>query len=191
MKRSLGFTLIELMVVITIIITSGVLVLPRLAQFRASSEIEEEASRMLASVKQAQTNAISGAQCGEQFTPTFKAVNWKFISGSTNYSVEPTCTQGFGAPVSTFNLKAGVTVSKIAYDNGTRSNAAVDVTSMPNGGPGSYVSFKNISGAANFVDGSALNVLNYNRMIVVLQSSSSRAGVFIEKGGLIYTGAVR
>jgi len=71
-----GFTLIELMVVITIMITSGIVVLPKLTQFRNSSEVEEEVSRMLSAVKQAQSNAFVGAQCGDQFAPAFKSISW-------------------------------------------------------------------------------------------------------------------
>lgn len=186
-----GFTLVELMVVITIIISSGIIVLPRLTQFRASSEIEEEARRVMSVVKQTRTNAQSGAQCGDQFSPANKAISWKFITTTNSYSIEPSCTEGSSTPATTTTLKTGVTVAKVAYDNVTRSPTPLDVAGLPNGGSGSRAEFSNISGSTTFYDGSGLEVLNYKRMIVVIQSSANKTGVFIEKGGLIYTGAIQ
>ena len=186
-----GFTLIELMVVITIMITSGIVVLPKLTQFRNSSEVEEEVSRMLSAVKQAQSNAFVGAQCGDQFAPAFKSISWKFTANTQNYLVEPNCSQGTGVPMTNFNLKTRVTVSKVLFDSKTRSPDPLDITSLPSGGSGSRVEFSNISGAVKFIDGSGLDVLNYQRMIIILQSASAKSGLFIEKGGLLYTGAIK
>lgn len=189
--QSAGFSLVELMVVITIIITSGILVLPRLTQFRASSEIQEQASKILSVVKQAQTNAQSGAQCGDQFSPEGLTVSWKLIVTTNSYTIEPVCSTGSALPSASYTLNPGVTISKIALDNGNRSPDPVDVSSAPDGGSGSRVEFKNISGVITFYDGLNLEVLNYKRLIIVIASSNSKSGVFIEKGGLVYTGAVR
>lgn len=190
-----GFTLIELLVVITIIVTTGVLLLPRLGQFQDTQDLENGAEKVLSSLKQTQSNAVSGASCGDQFSPTLKAIDWRIIFQASSVVVEPSCTgvNPVNLPRSSQSLESGVTVSRVNFDNGVRSSDPVDLSAAPDGRAGSTASFSNIAGVITFQDSAGLPVLNYKRMIAVLQVSGrpDKIGVFIEQGGLLYTGAVR
>ena len=190
-----GFTLVELLVVITIIVITGVIALPRLGEFRDNQDLESGAEKILSAIKQTQSNATSGSSCGDQFNPTRKAVDWRIRFLATSVVVEPNCgcDAALNIPRTTETLTSGVSIVRVNFDNGVRGAAVVDLTGAPNGQVGSLTSFSNIAGAINFKDYQSLDVLNYKRMIVVLQSSGrpELVGVFVEKGGLLYTGAVR
>ncbi len=76
-----GFTLIEILVAITVIGIVSVLVIPNLNKFSKDQDFSSQSGRFLQTLRQAQSNAQSGLQCP---SPTKAAISWQFIYSTIN-----------------------------------------------------------------------------------------------------------
>lgn len=179
-----GFTLIELLVVMAITILVGTLMVPKFLQFKDFQDLQDAASKMQTAIKLTQANAFSSYNCGDSFNPAQKTTDWRINVSQTSYKVLPNCPDGNNTPAVTTDLPAGLLVCNVVYDDG----GVVSLPSNCDTSVNAVTSFDNLTGKVGFI-----GVVNRNRMVIVLSSkaTNTKFGVFVEHGGLIYTGAVQ
>ncbi|MFH0937297.1 MAG: type II secretion system protein [Candidatus Daviesbacteria bacterium] len=169
-SRKSGFTLIELMVTISILGVLMVIVLPRIGSYQSQQTLKDAAAQLQTNLRRAQNNAASGVKCSDS-----PATNWILeVVDETKYQMKPTCSSPVTTPLP---LPSNVTISKINIDG------------CPNGSSlnGMGVAFNNISASVNFqVGNSGCLPLGANKMVFTLTSNSKYIDVTIEKGGNIY-----
>lgn len=179
---SRGFTIIELLVVIAIITLVSSFMVPKFLQFKDSEDLADNAAKMQSSIKLTQANALSSYNCGDQFNPTQKTIDWRMNINAGSYTIIPNCPNGNNTPTSTTSFPSDIYTCNIIFDDGGNVTLPASCDSSIN----STVTFDALTGKVNF-----LGVVNHNRMVVVLTSkiTNTKFGIFVEKGGLIYSGA--
>lgn len=186
MERSApGFTLVEILVVISIMVILVILVLPQFKDFNKSQNLKEGVEQLQSNLRIAQNNATSGVQCNS----STQASNWyiKFIDNSS-YVFENTCP-GMGYTFSkTYTLPSGVTIGDIKVES-PDDPVTYSCTIVDPYNPLVQIEFGNISGVVNFISDNSCTVLaNYN-LKVKLSNNTGNASVVVEKGGAIYVSA--
>lgn len=183
MIRSRAFTLIELLVVIAITISTGFFLLPKLVDFKQDQDVLDQSQNLVSFIKQAQANAISGYQCGDNFNLVNKSLDWHVIFLSNSLTLEPNCSSGVNQPQTTYKLPTNVIIYSLFYDNPNTADP------FQYSALGSKAIFSNITGNIIFKDQNNIEILNRSRMGVVLKSTSSSNSVtiYIEKGGGLIT----
>jgi len=179
-----GFTLLELLVVMAIMVGLMIVVIPQFNSFQRSQNLKNTALELQTNLRKAQNNAASGVKCNS----TTSAASWNIeFPNSTSYQLETVCSDltVSPAPPSAYSLPSGISVDSITLDSCSDINL-IEVEADPR------VIFSNISGAVGFsVDpsvGCPVSETSTKQMIItlMLDYDLSFVDVIIEKGGSIY-----
>jgi prepilin-type N-terminal cleavage/methylation domain-containing protein len=108
--KQAGFTLIEIIIAITIISLISALIVPNLRNFNQNQQLEEVATDLVQALNQTQSNAMSRIACPNNFPTT----EWRIKISPTGYQQTAVCTDITGAtspapqvfPVQNFNPPA-------------------------------------------------------------------------------------
>lgn len=84
-----GFTLIEILVTIGIIVLVSTITLPNLRQFSEEQKIEAAASDFIQTLKRAQSGARSGIKC-----KTSSSIDWLVNTSTNTYNLKSNCANG-------------------------------------------------------------------------------------------------
>lgn len=184
MSRSSGYTLVELLIVITVLIFLVGVVLPNIKDFNLRQSLVNASEDLKTKIKNAQNNAISGYKCGVALGS--RAIQWSLIiNDSSGYTLQPNCQEtGAGAtsPMDRIDLPDGVIFdnNSICLDSAACQSAV-----------GWRISFDNISGTVNFynpaIPDQPVQNVTKARLILKLSRLALTKEVYIEKGGSIYT----
>lgn len=191
LSRTLGYTLIELMVVIAIMATLAVFVLPSLSELGHNQDLDGGANQVQVALRTAQSNALSGIKCGDNISPTQVALSWQviFTKDSSNFNLQANCSDGTSLPNDSYTLPKGVTVVNV-YISYLPSYPGPSCGAWGTGNK-SRITFANISGALQFPDAvSSTNnctVDQTTEFVVVVQSSLDKEAILITPAGVIST----
>lgn len=188
-----GFTLLELIVVMGILAALSVLSIPQIFRYNDNQSLQSASSDLQQALRTAQSNALSGIICSDNY-PDLASSQWSLLfTGSTTYKTEATCitpTPPSPAVVSsTKTLPAGVEISEIWIDSaycGSNINIPVNTS-------GKKITFDTISGRINFNDTNLppdCSILPSSKTMWVglrlTDDISKKIYVVINKGGSIY-----
>ncbi|MDO8429122.1 MAG: type II secretion system protein [Candidatus Daviesbacteria bacterium] len=168
-----GFSLVELMVVISITVTLTGLIVPKFGQFRHAQELNDETTKLQSALRSAQLNAVNGIKCDNNLPS--KNWNLTFDNNKTSYTVAPECQAGgLSQPSKTYQIQ----------------NESVEINSILDNSceiPTNKLSFENISAKVNFNLSEAGCERNASKVTINLKSvkASSERCVVINKGGSI------
>lgn len=175
-----GFTLLELLVVISIMAILTVIAVPSFNEYSKNQKLNDAANNLQSVLRQAQNNAQTGTVCTIGGN-TYTASSWKIIFNASNYSVSPVCIGVLPpTPVSQqYSLPSGVIISAVK----NKDNC---------GELSEGVSYKNLSSEVVFdLANCNVNVNDTLNITFCLTDSNCPDGsmtktVSIEKGGGIY-----
>lgn len=190
-----GFTLVELLVVVAIIVTLIGVFLPQLVKFGDAQSLDEAAYQLQSHLRVAQNNAASGVNCNT----TDPSQYWSLIfTNSQSYKIETSCREtpplaGTPAPTPILNnqysFSSGVRVSKIEIGG---CSGFLDGENI---GENTGVIFKSISGKVEFREPETYPICsnqqildnNSTEMVVTLQlNNGGTKTIVVEKGGSVY-----
>ncbi len=98
MPKQKGFTLIEILVAVTIIAILGVIAIPNYHAFQKKQLVLNSAKGLAATLKLAQSNASTGTKCPD---PSYTAPkDWDVVYGTNSYYLRASCYN----PNGTYNL---------------------------------------------------------------------------------------
>lgn len=179
--KKAGFTLVELLVVITILAGLVAATLPRLGEFQKTESLKNSALGLQSAFRLAQANASSGVKCNASEGSSKWSVQFiKSADGTFSYLVSATCSSGAAGESKSSPLPAGVTIKEIGLDGCLIPQAAVD---------GVKVSFAALSAKADLKNSSQCPAtLNPAKMVITLQllDQSGEVKLVVEKGGAVY-----
>jgi Tfp pilus assembly protein FimT len=177
--KSLGFTLIELMIVVAFITLIGVMAVPNIKSYGTNQKLKNAALQLQLDIRTAQNNASSGLKCGALEDKT--ALEWRTIFGTdtTTYQVLALCIDNSTESTVTKTIPGGVTIKQIDFYADT-------IQCTPSQNAGKMIKFANISSKVDFEGVPA--GCNPKSMVITLQTSGSSdvMQVVVEKGGSIY-----
>lgn len=184
MKKNFGFTLIELMVVISILALLAVGFFVNFKSFGEEAALKNAASDMQSALRLAQSNATAGVKCGSS-----GGSSW-YIQFSDRSTFNLRCsTQGSSdPPIRKWSIPLPIYISEI---DGIRPSPCI--SSFISSGTialGINVDFSYSSGKATFIDGdSTKDCLGKSTSIVIkLKKSSDDSAlktVTLDKGGSV------
>lgn len=178
--RQTGYSLIELLIVISIISVLVVLLIPQFNSFNQSQVLQNTASQLQSNLRTAQNNAISGVKCNINEP----ASSWQIIftegSEQDNYEIKALCSGANPTLVTigTYLLPKDIRIQSIKAD-GTQDIDPIN---------GFTISFQNISGKVlfSFADLSNKIILDPAKEITVtIGYTNSVIIIKIDKGGTI------
>lgn len=174
MIKNKGFSLVELLVVISITATLTGLVVPKFGQFRFNQELSDETTKLQSALRSAQLNAINGIKCDSNDLP---ATSWSltFNNARTSYTVAPECQGGAQSlPSKIYRIENdSVEIDPIGSD----SNCSEIITK---------ISFENISAKVSFNLSTGCERKASKVMIgLISQRAGSVRLVEINKGGSV------
>jgi prepilin-type N-terminal cleavage/methylation domain-containing protein len=177
-----GFTLIELMVVVSIIVLFSVAFLPNISQYRNLENLQDGSTQLQSDIRKAQNNAVSGVKCFSDgtFTP-----HWSLILlGNNSYRVDGVCPS---AAHGTF-LNVDTVIDQVTFTtNGTPCPINSNVTGSNLNGLG--MQFNNISGTVTFLSTLACTVNDKTTQMAIrmhINSNTSRTvTITVDRGGSV------
>lgn len=183
-----GFTLIEIMVAITIIILLAAVTIPGFRRFNEEQELKNASSLFMQLLRTVQSNSQSRIKCNDNVS----SESWQIkvtsssINGGTTFSYQPYCEDSsITIPPQTFTLAPNHYIEKIEtnyFNCQTINNIS-----------GATIKFTNRANIINFSGnpGSEAECLKQELVtrvtfVVKNKSSNSTKKVNVDKGGAIY-----
>lgn len=170
-----GFTLIELMVVLTVIAILIVVAVPSYNNYNNNQKLADAANQLQAILRQAQNNAQTGTLCNDGSKSDYWHVD--LTKGANSYSFTSSCSS---QPIQSTTLPSEVTVSDIHL-----KETGIDCSAS-----NAQVQYKNISSEVNLVTSDCPDTPNKHLEITLSLPDSSNRIVMVEKGGGIYVNSV-
>lgn len=178
---SSGFTLIEFLVVMAIIVSLVAVALPRMSGYNKDQALPQAADQLQSALRMTQTNATSGVKCLTEASQTW----YLTLNDQSSYAIGSTCQTTTPTPVPS-PVSSSVNVVSVDIDG-----CSGPITS---GFAGVGVVFKNIIGSVSFLQGSSFNCSaaqlgNAKKMTITLQLGSDagkQSKIVVERGGAIY-----
>lgn len=87
-----GFTLVEILVVIALMVTATVIVVPNFRKFNEGQDLTQAVNDLKQALRVAQSSATSGTKCS-----SFPASKWKVSLASTQFTTIAVCYDQSGA----------------------------------------------------------------------------------------------
>lgn len=175
--KNYGFTLVELLVSITIIAVMVGLLLPQLGAFNKYQSLENAAKELQSNLRKAQNFAASGVLCGPALNQNAEGWSIKFID-TGGYSIMPNSPSCSGVPQTSYQFPPGVELSSVKLDGTT---ITLSLSSNP-----LLITFTNLTGQAILTDPSDPIGLPYNKIELNLSGSGNNSLVVVEKSGSVY-----
>lgn len=178
---TLGFTLIEILVVIAIISITALVGIPNLRRLNQNQEYQSKASELVNSLKRMQSNSQAGIVC----SPTTPSQSWNLkVNSASQYELYPTCgmaggTGSVGASTSTINLPPEVEITSIETSSGVCDNFTNNLNKV-------VISFTNNNRGINFSGHPSCTLPATTRLNIYLTYETSVLGITVTKGGAIY-----
>lgn len=88
LHSSPGFTLVEIIIAITILAIAGVVAVPNLKKYNQNQNIDTAVSDTIQAIKRTQSNATSGMECSVGSFPTS---GWSITLANDSYSISGIC----------------------------------------------------------------------------------------------------
>lgn len=183
MPRINGFTLIELVIVISISALLSIVAIVQFRNFKADEGIKKAANELQSFIRIAQTNATTRLNCvgtTDSGPVTLSGTNWYILLETDQKTVKLKCS----------TLTPSMSVQKtLTLENNIRIDSVDGVSPCHSLFPGNQISivFEPLYGSVSFIDPSASCIPNGNILSITLQDSvtSARRNVIINKGGVI------
>lgn len=181
-----GFTLLELLVVISIMAILTIIAVPSFNEYSRNQKLNDAASQLQSILRQTQNNAQTGTVC-KIGSNIYTASSWKITFNANNYSVSPVCVEAPASPTpipQQYSLPSGIIISNVL-----QTDIPVPCGSIP-----SSIEYKNLSSEVSFNLGAGctpgINAL-VEITLCLTDSATCPAGaptkiVRVEKGGGIY-----
>ena len=171
-----GFTLLELLVVISIMAILTIIAVPNFNKYSEDQKLNDAASQLQSVLRQAQNNAQTGTVCNVS-SGISKATYWRVSLSKTSpanqfYSIGPFCETGL-VTAQQIDLPEGVTIYDLNLDSCTL--AAVQIR------------YNNINSEVSFFNLFCSDSVNA-KLEIKLNSTGTALNktVVVEKGGGIY-----
>lgn len=176
-KTASGFTLVELLVVITIMAIVGAYSLANFSNFGEDQKLKSATQDVQSLIRQAQSNASTNAQCNTGYSATWQVV----LTDATTVNLN--CQEPSASPVPILKktLQLSTNNSQIQTIAGV-SPASCPSGSPPFSSPYPTVSFDPLTGKVNFGNSACTSLT----ITLVNNKNSSTKDVKIEQGGRIY-----
>jgi prepilin-type N-terminal cleavage/methylation domain-containing protein len=123
-----GFSLVEILVALTILAVIGVVAIPNFRKFNSDQDLTNATSNIIRLLQQSQTGSQSKVACvnSQPLNTNNPAISWNLVVSSANqYSLQADCINGStGASVGTSiyetnNLSTNVTISAVRNPGGS------------------------------------------------------------------------
>ncbi len=181
---SAGFTLLELLLVITIMGTITAVMVPNLRSFNNNQRLYDAAVQLQTDIRVVQNNAASGVKCTVN-----TASNWYLLFNRdnatntiNNYSLGATCLNSEAYTPQQLQLPATIKVTQIDLDACPITNIA-EINQAK-------VTYSNIYAQMNFSNGfNSCSNTNPQMITIYLKSDTLPGSVYkviLNKGGSIY-----
>lgn len=184
MKRFGGFTLIELMVVISILALLAVGFFVNFKSFGEDAALKNTASDIQSALRLAQSNATTGVKCGNN-----GGASWYIqFNGRSTFNLRCSTQGDFDPPVRKWSIPLPVYISEI---NGIRPTpCSSSFTPLGTIAVGIYANFSYLGGKANFIDRDLTKdcLGKSTTMVIKLKKSSDEGAlktVTLDKGGSV------
>lgn len=171
--KNLGYTLVELLVVMSILSIIGIVSFINLGTFREDKLLDSNLNSLQSLIRTAQSNSNSSVNCDSSAGSTWS------IEFTDNKTINLKCQASQSLPVlkSTVTLETGVTLLSITSSGGTCSS------SFPTNPL--TVKFLPLGTGVSFSDPTVSCIGTSNSITVTLSSKSGVRTVNINKGGSI------
>ncbi len=168
-----GFTLIEILVAISIVSLIAVIGVPNLKRFNEGQQFQNDVSELIRNLRRMQSNSQSSIVC----SPTVGSSSWTLsFKSESSYSYIPTCSGA--TPVdSTVPISSSTKIISIKSSSGSNCDLKDTTVSFVNKDKSIVVSCK--SGSL---------VTSVDKIIVYLQNqkdTSEYAGIVINNAGMV------
>lgn len=181
-----GFTLVEVLVAITILALIGAVAIPNLRQFNQSQEVDNASADLLRVLRQAQSSASSGTACESSVgTNPIVALYWGVkILDSRQFQLVAKCRLargGFSGPELSYYTSLSVSRIRYAYI-GTPPCTSGNLTVLFSG---PYNKGQGVAYSCSASDPPSNPSLSQQIQITVGDGTRSRT-IHVENGGAIY-----
>lgn len=169
----LGFTLIEILVTVSILALITVVSIPNLRKFSQDQTLNDTASRLLRTLERARSSAFAKISCSNK-----PSTSWKVAFTSVDYTLKATCQDKNSYPLPVETSETFITEDYSAKNISISTNSG-----CPTGIPeiifsGNDVSFK--CGNGSLVSSTSLLITLSNNL------GNSPVTISVNKGGAIY-----
>lgn len=182
-RPHLGFTLIEMVVVIGIVAGLLALILPRMGNFRSYEALRNSIEQLQSHLRVAQNNALSGTKCKENSAD--RANKWSLkIIDANKYQIEAECADNSLGKIFSYTLPQNINIFQVVFlDDFDNNLCAADTSALS----GTVVNYQNISGSATFYNTfCAFSLANATKVAITLQRDLINASIVADKGGGIF-----
>lgn len=172
-SKSSGFTLIEVLVTVSILAIITVLSVPNLKKFSQDQILADTSSNLLRMLERARSSSVAKIKCQEK-----ASTGWRVTFSSTDYSLKATCQD-----ISAYPLPSETTETFIIENYSDKGISITTDSGCASGKPDVIFSDNSISFKCS--DGS---LVASNRLSITLSDNKGNKPVVIvvDKGGAIY-----
>jgi prepilin-type N-terminal cleavage/methylation domain-containing protein len=181
--KQLGFTLVEMLVVISILAIIGVGLFPNLRNFNTDQEFRNQVASMTQSIRTAQTNSQAKIMCPNN--PYQSTSTWVFtvFTNSSLYKIQGVCSDG------TLPTMPDYQISSVAVVISGKAGSGPVTTVNCRSGTATNIQFNNYNNSIEFnnvdpTDQSCNNLLKtFDELYLDITKGGTTYRITVNKGG--------